>query len=60
MFDNAAEFGRLYPDVQPQRASFCAPRVEDGEDLEAIRAHLGGLAAVPAASAQLQAHSISS
>jgi O-antigen biosynthesis protein len=60
MFDNAAEFGRLYPDVPPQRASFCAPRVEDGEDLEAIRAHLGGLAAVPAASAQLQAHSIGS
>jgi hypothetical protein len=52
MFDNAAEFGHLYPDVQPQRASFCAPRVEDGEDLEAIRAHLGRVAGLALPTAQ--------
>jgi hypothetical protein len=51
MFDNAAEFSRLYPDALPQRATFCAPRIEDGEALEAIRARLSALAAVPAAGA---------
>jgi hypothetical protein len=39
-FDNAAEFWTLYPQDRPQPAIFCAPRVEDGELLEQIRARL--------------------
>jgi len=44
MFDNAAEYVRLYPNAERVRARFCAPRVEDGEELEAVRRRL----AVPA------------
>ncbi len=42
MFRNAAEFAALYPDA-PRPDGFCAPRVESGYQLEAIRAQLGGL-----------------
>ena len=37
MFHNAAEHAALYPAVEPQPAVFCAPRVTDGFELEAIR-----------------------
>jgi len=45
MFHNAAEFHQLYPDA-PSRvpASFCAPRVEEGFALEALRRLLSGRA----------------
>ena len=45
MFHNAAEFHQLYPDA-PSRvpASFCAPRVEEGFALEALRRRLSGRA----------------
>ena len=43
MFHNAAEFGMLYPEVARSPARYCAPRVEEGELLEAIRARLAAL-----------------
>jgi Hint domain len=39
-FDNAFEYEALYPDAVRQPARFCAPRVEDGYELEAIRNRL--------------------
>ena len=44
MFHNAAEFAALYPGAQAQ-AGYCARRVEDGFELEAIRRRLRRLAA---------------
>ena len=43
MFQNAGEYTELYPDARPA-GSFCAPRVEDGYELEAIRQRLAGVA----------------
>jgi len=40
MFQNAAEFRLLYPDAARPAARYCAPRVEDGEVLEAVRRRL--------------------
>lgn len=43
MFDNADEYAVLYPDAPVaigEAARFCAPRVEDGEDLERVRLRL--------------------
>ncbi len=41
LFHNAAEFSALYPKTaEPVR--FCAPRVEDGPELEALRCRLWG------------------
>ena len=37
MFHNAAEYCRLYPDEVRGAARFCAPRVEDGTELEIVR-----------------------
>jgi hypothetical protein len=36
-FDNAAEYWLRYPDARFKPASFCAPRVEEGYELRAIR-----------------------
>ncbi len=36
-FQNAQEFAALYPDAPAVAALYCAPRVDDGEALEAIR-----------------------
>ena len=47
MFHNAAEHRTLYPDVPAAPARYCAPRLEDGEALEAVRARLAGPAPVP-------------
>ena len=44
MFHNAAEYAALYPDAAPKPAAVCAPRVESGPELEAIRARLNRLA----------------
>ncbi len=52
MFHNAAEFSTLYPGVAAARWMFCAPRVEGGERLAAIRRALderAGLASADAA-----------
>jgi hypothetical protein len=37
MFHNAAEYPALYPDAAAVPAVYCAPRVEDGFALEAVR-----------------------
>jgi hypothetical protein len=46
MFHNAHEYAALYPDAEPAEALYCAPRVEDGEALEAIRRRLATVAPV--------------
>ena len=43
MFHNAAEFMRLYPDA-PDPGRFCAPKVTDGYEVEAIRRRLAVVA----------------
>jgi hypothetical protein len=50
MFDNAADYARRYPAAPHQSATFCAPRLEDGEALEVLRSQLAAVAgiAVPA------------
>jgi hypothetical protein len=45
MFNNANEFRKLYPDAPVAEAQYCAPRVEDGYRLEAVRRVLGARAA---------------
>ncbi len=40
MFHNAAEYRALYPHAGRPAARYCAPRVEDGEALAALRARL--------------------
>lgn len=40
MFDNAAQYRELYPDSSKEPAVYCAPRVEDGEELENVRRQL--------------------
>jgi hypothetical protein len=39
-FDNAAEYRTLYPDVVRESTRFCAPRIEEGAELEAVRQRL--------------------
>jgi autotransporter passenger strand-loop-strand repeat protein len=56
MFHNAAEFRLLYPDAPRAPARFCAPRVEDGPALEAVRRRLAArtTAGTPASQGPLQ------
>ncbi len=63
MFHNAAEYGALYPEAPMHApARYCAPRVEDGFELEAFRRRLGGRArrlrpdGTAAAAAALEGH----
>jgi hypothetical protein len=49
MFHNASEYARLYPNAAIEPARYCAPRLEDGEEVEAVRRRLAAIAA-PAAS----------
>jgi len=44
MFHNALEYRALYPDEGRRPALYCAPRVEDGAELEAQRRRLAGRA----------------
>ena len=44
IFQNAAEYRLLYPDALRAPARFCAPRVEDGAALEAVRRRLAARA----------------
>jgi len=46
LFHNAGEYRRLYPDEPPRRAEFCAPRVESGTALDAVRRMLAARAAI--------------
>lgn len=40
IFHNAHEFALLYPGEEPPRWAFCAPRVEAGRELDAVRRRL--------------------
>ena len=46
MFHNAHEYRGLYPAAVPAPARYCRPRVEEGEQLEAIRRRLAVIARV--------------
>src|SRR5262249_4763154 len=46
MFQNAGEYSKLYPAETPKPALYCAPRVQDGEELERVRAKVAKLAGV--------------
>ncbi|MFT8523387.1 Hint domain-containing protein [Gluconobacter oxydans] len=46
MFHNAVEFNKLYPDAAPLPAVYCAPRIEEGPILEAIRTRLNAEAGI--------------
>ena len=43
MFQNAHEYAQLYPAEVAKAAAYCARRVEDGEELERVRAAIGRL-----------------
>jgi hypothetical protein len=43
LFENAAEYRDLYPTPLRFGARYCAPRVEEGEELEAVRRRLAAL-----------------
>lgn len=47
MFHNEAEYNRLYPDAERRAAVYCAPRVEEGARLAAIRQKLEMLSGKP-------------
>jgi hypothetical protein len=51
MFDNAAEHRALYPDAPRVPARYCAPRLEQGEALEALRRGIATRAGLDAAAA---------
>lgn len=40
MFHNIEDYHRLYPDAETRPAVYCAPRLEDGEELESLRERL--------------------
>ena len=40
MFHNAREYRELYPAVVTTAARYCAPRLQDGYEIEAIRQHI--------------------
>jgi hypothetical protein len=44
LFDNVSEYHELYPQSASQPARFCAPRIEDGDELEAVRQRLAARA----------------
>ena len=51
MFQNAAEYRAMYPDTPRAPAQFCAPRIEDGTMLEAVRQRLAVRAGLASAAA---------
>lgn len=50
MFHNAAEYLALYPEARAMPAHYCAPRIENGEELEAARQRLAARAGANPAS----------
>lgn len=48
MFHNAMEYAAIYPDAAPQPARYCAPRLEEGPALEALRQRLAARYTMPA------------
>jgi hypothetical protein len=47
MFHNAHEFSALYPDESSRPARYCAPRLEEGFEVDAVRQRLAQLAGAP-------------
>ena len=45
MFHNAADYHRLHPDAVSGAPHYCAPRVEDGEAVEAVRRRIAARSA---------------
>ena len=39
-FQNGHEFEQLYPDIDPPKWAYCAPRIEHGDELAAVRRKL--------------------
>ncbi len=56
MFHNAGEYDVLYPDADAVAARYCAPRVEEGAQLEAIRNRLNPASRKTTALAPLQGY----
>ena len=56
IFRNAAEFERLYPGVEASIPDYCAPRIEDGELVEAIRRRIAIRANIEPDKAPLAGH----
>ncbi len=48
MFHNAHEYRRLYPDALPEVAQYCAPRLDQGYEVEAVRRRIARRAGVVA------------
>ena len=44
MFHNVAEYHSMHPDAVPAAPHYCAPRIEDGDALEAIRRRIAARA----------------
>jgi hypothetical protein len=44
MFHNAREYAALYPGEEPRPPRYCAPRLDAGYELDALRRRLAGLA----------------
>jgi fibronectin-binding autotransporter adhesin len=53
MFHNAAEYRTLYPDAVEAPAIYCAPRLVDGHQVQAIRARIAARAGMAAPAALL-------
>ncbi len=51
MFHNAGEYRALHPDAPSGPAVYCAPRIEQGEALEAVRGRLAARAGLDAGAA---------
>jgi O-antigen biosynthesis protein len=47
MFHNAHEYAALYPEYVHRTARYCAPRLDQGYELEAVRQRLAGRAGLP-------------
>jgi hypothetical protein len=47
MFDNAAEYAMRYPGAAAKPARFCAPRIEEGLEMESVRRRLAVLNRLP-------------
>ena len=47
IFHNAQTFHAMYPDEERVEAIYCAPRVEDGYTLDAVRRRLAARAGLP-------------
>ncbi|WP_158743912.1 Hint domain-containing protein [Acidisphaera sp. L21] len=57
MFHNAADYRALYPDATQQPVRYCAPRVEDGDLVEAVRRRLSArVSAATAIAGRLDGH----